>query len=161
MKHISRNLEETQKIAKNFVYSIKKNEKGATVVGFYGNLGSGKTTFVQNIAKVFGVSDTVTSPTFVIMKVYELRDQRPETRENFSKLLSLNSSFHHLVHIDAYRLEKSEELLHLGWKDIISNKENLILVEWPENVIDIMPKHIKIYLKHIENENSREIEIML
>ena len=145
MKHISRNLEGTQKIAKDFVYSIKKKEKGATVVGFYGDLGSGKTTFVQNIAKVFGVSETVTSPTFVIEKIYELNNQ----------------NFQHLIHIDAYRLEKSEELLHLGWNELISDKNNLILVEWPEKVENIMPKHIKINLKHTKDEGSRQIEMVV
>ena len=161
MKYISRNLEETQKIAKDFIKTLASKENEAMVVGLYGDLGSGKTTFTQNIAKVFGVGDTVTSPTFVIMKVYELRDQRQETREDFSKLLSLNSSFYHLIHIDAYRLEKSKELLHLGWNDIISNKENLVVVEWPERVADIMPKHIKIYLKHTKDEGSRQIEMMV
>lgn len=144
MKYFSNNLEETGKIAKDFAESLSVYSSGATVVGLYGNLGAGKTTFTQSIAKAFGVTDTVNSPTFVIEKIYDLENQK----------------FEKLIHIDAYRLEKSEELLHLGWREIISDSKNIILIEWPEKVLDIMPEHIKITLKTLENENSREIEIL-
>ncbi len=144
MKHISNSLEETEKIAKDFIGSLLPKEDEATVVGLYGNLGSGKTAFTQAVCRTLGVTDTITSPTFVIEKIYEL----------------VNSKFTHLIHIDAYRIEKSDELLHLGWKDIISDKNNLILIEWPERVADIMGDHTKINLKPLENENSREIEIV-
>ncbi|MFA5888881.1 MAG: tRNA (adenosine(37)-N6)-threonylcarbamoyltransferase complex ATPase subunit type 1 TsaE [Candidatus Paceibacterota bacterium] len=143
MKFVSENLEQTQKIANDFVSTLLSNPDRATVVGLYGNLGAGKTTFTQCIAKAFGVIDTVTSPTFVLEKIYELTDQK----------------FTHLIHIDAYRIEKSSELLHLGWNDLISDPNNIVLIEWPERVADIMPEHIKINLSHI-TENSREIEIL-
>jgi tRNA A37 threonylcarbamoyladenosine biosynthesis protein TsaE len=70
-----------------------------------------------------------------------------------------DKNFSHIIHIDAYRLEKSSELLHLGWQEIIADPKNLILVEWPERVADIMPEHIRINFRHIENE-QREIEIV-
>ena len=143
-KFISNSLEETQKVANDFVASIVPQEDRATVVGLYGNLGAGKTAFTQCVAKVFGVSETITSPTFVIEKIYELTEQK----------------FTHLIHIDAYRLEKSEELLHLGWKEIISDPNNLILIEWPERVADIMPEHTRINFKTLDDEDSREIEIV-
>ena len=67
--------------------------------------------------------------------------------------------FKTLIHIDAYRLEKGEELAKLGWAEIISDPENLVLIEWPEIVADVMPKnHDKIKIKHLD-ENSREFEI--
>ena len=144
MNFISKNLEDTQKFAGNFISDLSPSTDRATVVGLYGNLGAGKTTLTQSIARVLGISETVTSPTFVIEKIYELTDKK----------------FTHLIHIDAYRLEKSEELLHLGWQDIISDPHNLILIEWPERVADIMPEHIKISLKTLENETSREIEVV-
>ena len=147
MKYISKSLEDTQKIAEEFISSISADPETAIVVGLYGDLGAGKTSFTQSIAKIFGVEDKVTSPTFVIEKIYEL----PKINEL--------QKFTHMIHIDAYRLEKSEELLHLGWQEIISDKNNIIFIEWPERVENIMPEHIKIHLKPLEVENSREIEI--
>lgn len=144
MKYISNNLEETQKIAEDFVIKLSPKDVEATIVGLYGNLGAGKTTFTQSVCKALGVTDTVTSPTFVIEKIYELT----------------NKNFTHLIHIDAYRIEKSSELISLGWKEITTDKNNLILIEWPEKVSDIMPEHIKISLKPLENETSREIEVL-
>ena len=143
MKYKTHSLEETQKIADDFVSTLRSLSDKAVVVGLYGNLGAGKTAFSKCVAKTLGVDDTVTSPTFVIEKIYELKDKK----------------FTHLIHIDAYRLEKSSELLHLGWEEIITDSKNLILIEWPENVADIMPKHVKIFLKPLKNEDSREIEI--
>ena len=143
MKYTTNSLEQTQQIATDFISKLLPKSNSAVVVGLYGNLGAGKTTFAQCLAKVFGVEETVTSPTFVLEKIYELTGQK----------------FTHLIHIDAYRIEKSSELLHLGWQDIISDSNNLILIEWPERVVDIMPEHIKINLSHI-SENSREIEIL-
>ncbi|MCX6702036.1 MAG: tRNA (adenosine(37)-N6)-threonylcarbamoyltransferase complex ATPase subunit type 1 TsaE [Candidatus Zambryskibacteria bacterium] len=144
MKYTTNSLEQTQKIANDFVSTLLPKQNGAVIVGLYGDLGAGKTTFTQHIAKIFGVEETVTSPTFVIEKIYELAGQ----------------NFTHLIHVDAYRIEKSEELLHLGWHDIISDSHNLILIEWPERVADIMPEHIKVNLSHVF-ESSREIEITL
>ena len=151
MKYIAKNLEETQKIAEGFVANLKSSGNSATVVGLYGELGSGKTSFTQGVASALGISENVVSPTFVIEKIYEL--PRP------TECLGLDKNFSHLIHIDAYRLEKSSELLHLGWREIISNPQNLILIEWPERVADIMPEHIRINFSHIENE-QREIEII-
>lgn len=143
MKYITHSEQENLKIAEDFLVSLSPKENSATVVGLYGDLGAGKTTFTKAIAEVFKIDETITSPTFVIEKIYELKDQ------NFS----------HLIHIDAYRLEKEEELISLGWKEIISNPKNIIFVEWPEKVSGIIHEHIKIIFKAVENENSREIDI--
>ncbi len=142
---ISHNLEDTQKMAQDFIAELTPKQDRATVVGLYGNLGAGKTAFTQCVAKTLGVGEKVLSPTFVIEKIYELTNQK----------------FTHLIHIDAYRMESSDELKHLGWQEITSNPKNLILIEWPEIMADIMPEHIQISLKALENEGSREIEIVL
>jgi len=105
----------------------------ATVIGLQGDLGSGKTHFVQKFGQVVGIEEHIVSPTFVIMKIYDI------SWCNFKKL----------IHIDAYRLENSKELLNLGWEDLISNPENMIFIEWPERVEGIMPKDSKrIIFKH-------------
>lgn len=135
--------EDNFEIASNFLDGLAKKDF-ATVVGLYGDLGAGKTTFTKSVAKVLGVEDTVTSPTFVIEKVYELRNQK----------------FTHLIHIDAYRIEREEELLSLGWQEILKDPNNLILIEWPERVEGIMPEHTTIKFRTLEEENSREIEVV-
>jgi tRNA threonylcarbamoyladenosine biosynthesis protein TsaE len=125
---------------------IKKLEKShsetATVLALSGDLGSGKTTLTQEIGKQLGVRENIISPTFVIMKSYQIE----------------NKVFKNLIHIDAYRLNKSSELFHLGWQELFANKNNLILIEWPENVPDCIPeKACRIKLFHAE-ENTRTIE---
>ena len=120
--------------------------QGACVVGLYGDLGSGKTAFTQLAAKLLGIQEGVTSPTYVIEKVYPIN--------------SLQTAFKHLIHIDAYRLEKSAELAHLGWSTIISDPSNLILIEWPERVLDIIPTdHIRLKFTFID-DTTREIEML-
>lgn len=138
-------LEEMNSFAEGFLIALNKDESQITVVGLYGNLGAGKTTLTQLFANLLRIKETVLSPTFVIMKIYELENQKYKWK--------------HLVHIDAYRLEKSSELLHLGFNKIISNSENLVLIEWPEKIADIMPEHTKIFLKVLD-ENTREIEVI-
>ena len=72
MEIVSNSLETTEKFAEEFLAKLAPPTAivGATVVGLYGNLGSGKTTFVQSIAKILGIKEHITSPTFVIMKNY-------------------------------------------------------------------------------------------
>jgi len=71
MKILSKSIIETEKIAKNFLETLSKNKK-ATIIGLYGDLGSGKTAFVKGIAKALNLEKTVSSPTFVIEKIYKL-----------------------------------------------------------------------------------------
>lgn len=145
MKIVSKNLKETEKIAREFVEKeFVRNDGGALVVGLYGDLGSGKTTFTQAVAKCLGVKETVTSPTFVIEKIYKLN----------------NKNFDHLIHIDAYRLKGGDELLHLGWEEIAKNPKNIILIEWPERVSEILPDNMKKINFTFVGENSREIKMI-
>ena len=140
MKRISKSLEETGEMARKFAQGLKKSEK-ATVVALVGDLGSGKTAFSQAIGSFLGVKETMQSPTFVIEKIYPIDYQ----------------GFKNLIHIDAYRLEKESELVHLGWEEIIKEPENLILIEWPERVQAIIPNHArKVFFEHL-NENTRVI----
>ncbi|MBM2817443.1 MAG: hypothetical protein HW401_33 [Parcubacteria group bacterium] len=144
MKIISKSLKETEKIAREFLAKkIAKNENGASIVGLYGDLGSGKTAFTQAVAKCLGVKEAVTSPTFVIEKIYKLD----------------HKNFDHLIHIDGYRLKSGNELLHLGWEEIAKNPKNIIFIEWPEKVAEILPKDIKKIHFTFVDENTREIRL--
>lgn len=140
---ISKSLKETQKIVEKFLSKLIGGET-ATVVALSGDLGAGKTAFVKLSAEYFGVKETITSPTFVIEKIYKLKNQK----------------FSHLVHIDAYRLESGEELLHLGFSEILKDSGNIIFIEWSERVEDILPKNIlNIKMKFVD-ETTRLIEIL-
>ena len=143
---ISKSPKETAKIAKMFLDKIlKKNgqQKGALVIALSGNLGAGKTAFTQAVAKHLGIKDKIKSPTFVIMKSYKLKAKHYKL----------------LFHFDAYRLKNEKELLHLGWEEIIGNKEHLVFIEWPENVKKIIPKDARfIKITHKEN-GHRKLEL--
>ena len=116
--------------------------KRATVLALRGDLGAGKTTFTRELAKHLGVEEKVTSPTFVIMKVYQLLAEQ---------------KFRHLVHIDCYRLESSSELDHLGFEELVTDPENLVVIEWPERVQDILPSNTKFIDFEFIDEFSRDI----
>lgn len=144
MKIISKSTEETEKLAKDFLEKISLGiYNNALIVGLYGNLGSGKTTFTQAIAKHLNIKEDITSPTFVIEKIYPID----------------HSNFSNLIHIDAYRLDSAKELSSLDWERTMSDPRNIIFIEWPERVSEILPEnHAKIFFKFL-SENEREIEI--
>ncbi len=126
--------------AENFLNTLTPRGT-ATVVGLYGDLGAGKTAFTKALAEVFGVNETVTSPTFVLEKIYKLNEQK----------------FSHLIHIDAYRLESSAELKHIGWDIIMSYGSDLVVIEWADKIEDMLPEDTKrIYFK-VTGENTREL----
>ena len=119
---ITRSPEETQALAAEIVQALAGVEgtRGtSTIVALQGNLGAGKTVFVKGVAQALGVEETVTSPTFVIEKKYKLGD---------------HASWKYLIHIDAYRLEREEELDTVDWNHIATDPNNLIMLEWPEQV---------------------------
>lgn len=106
------------------VLSLQERKDSATIVALRGNLGAGKTTFVQALAKELGVRDLLQSPTYVLMKSYPIEFDR----------------FTLLVHIDAYRLEKPEEFRTLKPETFLHNPQVLVLVEWPEKVEGALPE---------------------
>jgi tRNA threonylcarbamoyladenosine biosynthesis protein TsaE len=157
-KSFSKNVEETEKIAKIFLEKIlqKENKKnGAIVVCLSGDLGAGKTAFTQAIGKHLGIKNKITSPTFVIMKKYPVPEQARYGAGPLPLIRGIKgveSSFNFLIHIDAYRLKNEKELLSLGWEEIINNKEHLVFIEWPENVKKIIPVGARfVYISHKEN----------
>jgi tRNA threonylcarbamoyladenosine biosynthesis protein TsaE len=95
------------------------------LVTLSGELGAGKTSFTQGMAAALGIAGAVTSPTFVLEKLYEL----PE-----------GAAFARLAHIDAYRLEGETTLTPLGFDDLYADPKNLIVLEWPERVSGQLPE---------------------
>lgn len=110
---------------------MQEPKNAATVLALKGDLGAGKTTFVQALAMRLGVIGSVVSPTYVLMKSYDISGLNASgTTQRFSKL----------VHIDAYRLEKPEEFQALRPEEFLSDPKNLVIIEWPEKLGTLMPQ---------------------
>lgn len=126
--------------------AVKIKSDKARVIALSGNLGAGKTTLTQELAKLLEVKENIVSPTFVIMKIYKINSKK------------FKSHFKQLVHIDAYRLESPDELLKIGWNELEGDKDNLIIIEWPEKVAKHLPDNIYlIKLKH-KDDQTRVVE---
>jgi tRNA threonylcarbamoyladenosine biosynthesis protein TsaE len=90
-----------------------------TILGLSGPLGAGKTTFTQALARALGAEGDPRSPTFSLMRTYQLK-KHPTLRR--------------LVHIDAYRLEKPGDFLALNLEEEMNEPGTLVVIEWPENI---------------------------
>ncbi len=122
-------------VAKEFLELNKDNK----VFAFYGEMGTGKTTFIKAICKQLNVISQVTSPTFSIVNEY------------------VTDTDDKIYHFDLYRLKNLEELLDVGFEEYILS-DNYIFIEWPEISEDILPENTSnIYLKTNEKNNYREI----
>lgn len=136
---------ETQAYAASFAKTLKPRKTGAWVVALEGNLGAGKTTFAQGFAKGLGLKEAILSPTFLIIKSYELPAR--------------SSAFTRLFHIDFYRITQSKELLFLQWQEILEDSGNIVLVEWADRIKKILPMDsIWIHFK-ATSKTQRELRI--
>ena len=149
MKKTVKDLTELENLAGDFLKKLKKGKK-ATILALSGDLGSGKTAFTQMIARKLGLRAKVTSPTFVLQKKYKLPPSGSK---------ELLASYKQLIHIDAYRLNAGRDLLALDWAEIAADPDNLIVVEWPEIVKDIIPDDCqRLNFKFIDDQ-TREVTI--
>ncbi len=140
MKVVSHSEKETQKLAVNFAKTLK----GGETIGLIGDLGAGKTAFVKGMAKGLAIKKVITSPTFVVMKVYPVKH---ETVKYF-------------VHVDAYRVKNAASLTGIGLEDYIKSNNSVVVIEWADLVKGILPKDkILIHFNHIAN-NQREIKFL-
>ena len=119
-----------EKAAEEVLADVKSapNRGQAAVLALSGDLGAGKTTFTQTLARLLGITESITSPTFVIMKKYEVEG---------------DPRFRHLVHVDAYRLNSIEELQVLHFETELGEANSLVVVEWAEKVREILPADTK------------------
>lgn len=138
MQLITKSSDETKKFAAEFA----KNLKGRDLVCLYGDLGSGKTTFVQGLAEGLGVKKRVLSPTFVFVRIYPLESRKLR-----------------LVHIDLYRVEKPEDTDSLGLDEFWSDPENIVVIEWAEKAEGLLPRNrTNIRFKYV-SEDERLVVI--
>ncbi|HPD19132.1 MAG TPA: tRNA (adenosine(37)-N6)-threonylcarbamoyltransferase complex ATPase subunit type 1 TsaE [Candidatus Goldiibacteriota bacterium] len=111
--YLSRSPEDTKKVARQ----ISKKFRNGDIIGFVGELGSGKTYFIKNIAKNFGIDENeVVSPTFVLMRIYKGKKN--------------------IHHFDLYRIKNYNELENIGYREYISFAD-LVVIEWADRIKEI------------------------
>jgi tRNA threonylcarbamoyladenosine biosynthesis protein TsaE len=119
------------------------NREGATILALKGDLGAGKTTLVQAIGNALGVTETITSPTFTIMKQYTTG----------------SSSFQTLVHMDAYRIDDESELRPLHFAELLEVPKTLVCIEWPEKIKVALPAFTLVVELVIKDEETRTVQV--
>ena len=142
---ITNSSKETKKLGRDFAKVLKKGD----IVCLYGDLGSGKTTFVQGLAEGLGIKQRIISPTFIIVRNYKIRIN--------DKGLMINDFYH----IDLYRINNDKDIEGLGIEEIINDKNNIIVIEWAEKMENLLPKKridIKFYY---EKESTRRVTFSL
>lgn len=131
----SQSAEQTKEFAEKLAYKLKPGN----VLCMYGDLGAGKTAFVQGLAKGMGISDYVSSPTFTIVNEYD--GETP------------------LYHFDVYRISDSLEMFDIGFDEYI-NGDGICVIEWAELIEDILPEdRINITITKGTLEDEREISV--
>ncbi len=137
-QYSSKSAKETKEIA---AHLAKKTAQ--TIIALNGNLGAGKTTFVQGFAKGLGIKEKIISPTFVLIRQHKV--------PNSEKML---------YHIDLYRIENSKDFKLMGLEEILSNPNNIVLIEWAEKINSLLPENtLKINLERKESNNTHLITI--
>lgn len=146
-------LDQIESVVESVLGIVKNSSKN--IVTLKGDLGAGKTTLVKSIAKRLGIEETVNSPTFTILKSYKINAMRVGHFDSSNTLDFLNERFENLIHIDAYRLDDPEELGALKLEGYFSNPKNLVFIEWPEKLANILPgSTIQIQLEAVEETDG-------
>ena len=141
---------ETKRIGEKTARKILRGcrKKRAKVISLEGELGGGKTTFLKGFARGLGVKEVIKSPSFVIMKKYRL----PITHYLLPVI--------YFYHFDCYRVENPEEILRLGWEEIIKKPQNIIAVEWGEKIRKVLPQMYFWITFEFINKTTRKITFL-
>lgn len=122
----SRSAEQTQETGRafaEFLITAPTSHTHARIVCLYGELGTGKTTFVRGFARGLGISGRIVSPTFVIIRRH---------------ILPGNHGF--LYHLDLYRMQSLSDLTGLGLGEIFGDPDSFVAVEWAQNAGNMLPE---------------------
>jgi tRNA threonylcarbamoyladenosine biosynthesis protein TsaE len=142
MENITQSLAETKALAKKVALALRPG-----LVTLSGDLGAGKTAFSQGVLETLGAIGPYTSPTFVLMKEYELPQKTP-------------SGIKRVYHADAYRVNAKDfqELGFLGW---LEEQDTLVILEWPERIAALLPQALSSIHFNVIGETEREISVKL
>ncbi|MEX0616453.1 MAG: tRNA (adenosine(37)-N6)-threonylcarbamoyltransferase complex ATPase subunit type 1 TsaE [Candidatus Woykebacteria bacterium] len=131
--------DQTKRIAFDFAHKLSLPK----VIALYGDLGAGKTTFIQGLAKGLGITKRVLSPTFVFIRQYKLEKQQAI-----------------FYHVDLYRLDSKKDIEAIGLKEVLEDKNAIVAIEWPEKIEEFLPKNITVVRLQSNGENKRKITIV-
>ena len=136
MNYLIKDISDINSVAKAFV----KEMSDKNVFAFYGEMGAGKTTFIKEICKVLGVTETIASPTFAIINEYKRGDGNP------------------IYHFDFYRIKNMEEAYDFGYEDYFYSG-HLCFIEWPELVEPLLPEDVVKVQIIIDDNHQRLISV--
>lgn len=145
MKYVARSAKETQALGERVARRIAKHKpkkRSAAIITLTGDLGSGKTTFVQGFARGLGIKRRMVSPTFTIMRRYVLP----------KKSATFRNGFRSLVHVDAYRVHKPAELKIIKFDSWLRDPTAIVLIEWA----DLIEKKYISGAHHIQFKHKKE-----
>lgn len=146
---ITSSREKTIELGEKIAHELKSKR----ILALYGDLGSGKTTFVQGLAKGLGIKKRIISPTFVISRQYKIPTHLGGGEATTSTPARCNAFYH----IDLYRIENKRDLEGLGLEEIINDLQNIVVIEWAEKIKHLLSeRRIDIYFEYID-ENRRRI----
>ena len=143
MKYITRSAKETQKLAAR----LARASKGGEVIGLIGNLGGGKTTFVQGFGRALGADQHINSPSFVLMNLYQLPARRGR-----------RAQLRWLVHFDAYRLSHDHQEALAGLTEYLHRPDCVVLIEWVDRLGKLAGCDTIIRFE-VKEEDSRQITV--
>lgn len=145
-EYLTKSAGQTKKLGETLAktFSRSRSENKAIVIGLKGDLGGGKTTFLQGFAKGLGIKERVLSPTFIVMRRMKLDNCSIDQLDNF-------------FHIDAYRIRDDRDLLGLGFREIVANSKNVVAIEWADKIKQLLPKNTILIEFEVVNKNSRKI----
>ncbi len=123
---------------------LAKKAKGGQIYSLIGDLGSGKTHFTKGFAKGLEIKSTITSPSFILMKVYKIN----------------KGKIKYFCHVDAYRLKQPQEIIEVGLKEYLDRKNTITVVEWADKIKKILnPYQQQIITFLFVDKNIRQIKI--
>ena len=137
---VTNNCEETQQFGRDFA----KQAQHLQAIALHGDLGSGKTTFVQGLAQGLGIIKKIISPTFIIMRTYKI-DGRGDKK--------------FLYHVDLYRITDEKDIEVLGLIELMNDSQNITVIEWPEKIENLLSEKRKDLFFTYLGDDKREIHL--
>ena len=141
---ITKSPKETQEFGKTLAADLtKRGSRIPHIICLYGDLGMGKTTFVQGFAKALGITTRLLSPTFIIVRRYQL-----------------SHIDRWLYHLDLYRMHDVNDMTQLGLSEIFADTNNIVVIEWADRLGDHLPvDRLDIHFSGGTTAEERRIEL--